>query len=133
MAIVNPLNYGKRLIPHILDDLVLSEPDRVVYSLASFPDQKAHLQTITAGAFARAVDKTAWFLREQLAKRIESQVDGNGKKAILPIGYIGPRKSGEHSAFILFLIHDIDDLRHILLIYGSIKANCGVCCTSFQC
>lgn len=92
MAIANPLNYGKRLIPHILDDLVLSEPDHVIYTLASFPDQKARFQTITAGAFAKAVDKTAWFLREQLAERIESQVDVNGKKAILPIGYIGPRK-----------------------------------------
>lgn len=30
------------------------------------------------------------------------------------------------------LIQAIDDLRHILLIYGSIKANCGVCCVAGQ-
>lgn len=92
MAVIKSQNYGKRLIPHILDGLALSEPNRVIYSLASFPDQKARFQTITAGAFAKAVDKTAWFLHDQLTERIQGQVDGNGKKTILPVGYIGPRK-----------------------------------------
>lgn len=87
MAIDNTQGYGKRLIPQILDSLARSEPDRIIYSLASFPDQTAHFRTITAGAFAKAVDKTAWFLHDRLKERIDAQ----GKK-ILPIGYIGPRK-----------------------------------------
>jgi hypothetical protein len=98
MAIDNTQAYGKRLIPHILDSLARSEPDRVIYSLASFSDHTAHFQTITAGAFAKAVDKTAWFLHDQLKRRNEAQENGNGerqdtsKKGIMPIGYIGPRK-----------------------------------------
>ena len=83
MAIENPRNYGKRLIPQILDDLARSEPNRIIYSLASLSDQTAHFRTITAGAFAKAVDKTAWFLHDQLKDR--------SQKEILPIGYIGPR------------------------------------------
>jgi hypothetical protein len=87
MTIDNTQGYGKRLIPQILDKLACSEPDRIIYSLASFPDQTAHFRTITASAFAKAVDKTAWFLHDRLKERIEV----NGKR-ILPIGYIGPRK-----------------------------------------
>jgi hypothetical protein len=87
MAIDNPHGYGKRLIPQILDSLARSDPDRIIYSLASFPDETAHFRTISASAFAKAVDKTAWFLRDRLKERIEAQ-----GKSILPIGYIGPRK-----------------------------------------
>lgn len=84
MAIDNPQNYGKRLIPQVLDNLARSEPDRIIYSLASFADQTANFRTITAAAFAKAVDKTAWFLHDELKDR--------SGKGILPIGYIGPRK-----------------------------------------
>jgi hypothetical protein len=92
MASDHTQSYGKRLIPQILDELARSEPDRIIYSLASFAEQTAHFQTITAAAFAKAVDKTAWFLQDQLKERIEAQADVSGKKEILPIGYIGPRK-----------------------------------------
>lgn len=90
----NPKMFGKRLIPQIMDDLALSEPDRVVYSLASFSDEAVHLRTITAGAFAKAVDKTAWFLRDHLQGYSEGQGNSGSKNRVLPIGYIGPRKLG---------------------------------------
>jgi hypothetical protein len=98
MANDNTREYGKRLIPQIMEDLARSEPDRIVYSLASFPDQTAHFRTISAAAFAKAVDKTAWFLHDRLRARDGAQENGNGElqdrsnKGILPIGYIGPRK-----------------------------------------
>lgn len=87
MAIDNTKIYGKRLIPQVLDALARAEPDRIIYSLASFADQSAQFQTITAAAFVKAVDKTAWFLHDQLKEHREDP----GKK-IVPIGYIGPRK-----------------------------------------
>lgn len=98
MAAPDATIYGKRLLPHILDSLARSEPDRIIYTLASFPDQDAHFQTITTSAFVKAVDKTAWCLHEQLKGRREPQEIGNGKQqdgsveGIVPIGYIGPRK-----------------------------------------
>ncbi|KIW83143.1 hypothetical protein Z517_02387 [Fonsecaea pedrosoi CBS 271.37] len=114
MAVDNQPRYGKRLLPQILDDLALGEPDRIIYSLASFRNDTAHFQTITARLFAKAVDKTAWWLYNQTREHRETHNEGpdesRGKtdKKILTIGYIGPH-----------------DLRHVLLIYGAIKANCA--------
>lgn len=79
--------YGKRLIPQILDSLASSEPDRVVYSLATSSDNSHKLQPISARNFAKAVDKTAWWLHRQTGKPTFIQT----------VGYIGPRKSNQKS------------------------------------
>ncbi|KAF2420725.1 acetyl-CoA synthetase-like protein [Tothia fuscella] len=124
MTIDNPQNYGKRLIPQILDSLAVAEPDRIIYSLSSFPNGTSHFQPISAGAFTKAVDKTAWWLHNQVRGQDGTQNgdhgEGNGdsSKKILPLGYIGPRSFS-------FIDMRKDDLRHILLIYGAIKANCA--------
>jgi hypothetical protein len=99
MAIENPQHYGKRLIPQILDTLALAEPDRKIYSLASFTNDTASFQTITAHAFVKAVDKTAWWLHRQIKgqtgdQNVANDETNNGiSKKVLPVGYIGPRKS----------------------------------------
>jgi hypothetical protein len=98
MTINNPQNYGKRLIPQILESLALAEPDRMIYSLASLSNGTIDFQGISARAFAKAVDKTAWWLHNQTREQIQSQNGGNdkdldqAKNKILPVGYIGPRK-----------------------------------------
>ena len=75
--------YGKRLIPHILDSLASAEPHRIVYSVATFSDNLHEFRHISARTFAKAVDKTAWWLHNQVGK----------PTAIQTVGYIGPRKS----------------------------------------
>lgn len=75
-------DYGKRLIPQILDGLAATEPDRVVYSVSTFSDSSHGFQQITAGTFAKAVDKTAWWLHSQIEK----------SGSIQAVGYIGPRR-----------------------------------------
>jgi hypothetical protein len=89
-----PQAYGKRLIPQILDNLALAEPDRTVYSIASFSNHSAHFRSISARAFARAVDKTAWWLHNQIRGQNGTQNgdDNEMNNSILSIGYIGPRK-----------------------------------------
>ncbi|KAM7195495.1 acetyl-CoA synthetase-like protein [Rhypophila sp. PSN 637] len=87
--------YGRRLIPHILDDLAANEPDRVVYSVAKSADVSQGLLDISAKAMAQAVDKAAWWLREQIGETSSPKM----------VGYIGPH-----------------DLRYILLTYACIKA-----------
>ncbi|RFU76421.1 transferase family [Trichoderma arundinaceum] len=88
-------DYGKRLLPQILDDLALSEPDRIVYSVAKCSDISQGFQKVSARALAKAVDKTAWWLHNQV-----------GKSTVLEaVGYIGPH-----------------DLRYVLLTYACIKA-----------
>ncbi|KAI1268145.1 hypothetical protein F5Y18DRAFT_442588 [Xylariaceae sp. FL1019] len=90
-------HYGTRLIPQILDDLASAEPDRTLYSVAKSSDISQGFRDVSARAFTKAVDKTAWLLRRKLGENPE----------IRAVGYIGPH-----------------DLRQILLTYACIKANC---------
>ncbi|KPM40578.1 hypothetical protein AK830_g6017 [Neonectria ditissima] len=87
--------YGKRLIPQIMDDLAVAEPERTVFSLATLSGDSLDFKPISARAFANAVDKTAWWLHDQVGR----------PDSIQPLGYIGPH-----------------DLRHILLTYACVKA-----------
>lgn len=75
-------NYGKRLIPQILDNVAATDPDRIVYSIAKSADISQGLQHITAKQFAEAVDKTAWWLQSIVGKSTTLEA----------LGYIGPRK-----------------------------------------
>ena len=76
-------DYGRRLLPHIVDDVASQSPDRIVYSIVNNPDDALSIKHITASTFAKAVDKTAWWLRSLLGTQTP----------VLPVGYIGPRKS----------------------------------------
>ncbi|KAF2764178.1 acetyl-CoA synthetase-like protein [Teratosphaeria nubilosa] len=89
--------YGRRLIPQILDSIAAANPHRVLYSVAAFSDDCYDFHHITAKDLAQAVDKTAWWLRSSL---------GDASN-IRPLAYIGPH-----------------DLCHILLTYASVKAGC---------
>ncbi|RMZ77957.1 hypothetical protein DV738_g4111, partial [Chaetothyriales sp. CBS 135597] len=74
------ISYGRRLIPQIMDKLALVEPDRIVFSVATFSDNAPKFQHISARAFTKAVDKTAWWLQAQVGR----------PTSIQPVGYIGP-------------------------------------------
>jgi hypothetical protein len=75
--------YGRRLLPHIVDEVASESPDRIVYSIVDDPDDAHDIRHITASAFAKAIDKTAWWLNSLVG----------AQTSVLPIGYIGPRKS----------------------------------------
>ena len=74
--------YGRRLIPQILDTLASTEPDRIIYSVASFSNDTHSFRHISARIFANAVNKTAWWLHDQVGK----------PTSIETVGYIGPRE-----------------------------------------
>lgn len=86
---------GRRLIPQIVDNLADADPDRIFYSISSLNDATLSFRHITVRQFANAVDKTAWWLVDQLGS----------SASIQPVGYIG-----QH------------DIRHILLTYACVKA-----------
>ncbi|KAJ5131931.1 Isocyanide synthase-NRPS hybrid crmA [Penicillium atrosanguineum] len=73
--------YGRRLIPQIINELAASEPERTVFSLASLSNGFLKLNPISAQRFTRAVDKTAWWLRDQVGT----------PDLLQPMAYIGPR------------------------------------------
>jgi hypothetical protein len=89
MTVNSKVEYGRRLIPQILDRLALAAPDRVIYSVASFPNDQPSFRDITAREFTKAVDKTAWWLQRQLH---EANGDAISSSKIQALGYIGPRK-----------------------------------------
>jgi hypothetical protein len=80
-------SYGKRLLPQILDDLASTEPDRIIYSVAKSSDISQGFQNVSARVFAKAVDKTAWWLHNQIGKSTTLEA----------VGYIGPRMFRSHS------------------------------------
>ncbi|KAJ5779598.1 hypothetical protein N7457_007318 [Penicillium paradoxum] len=89
------MSYGERLLPQIMDRLAAAEPESIVFSLATSVGDSLDFKHITAQVFTQAIDKTAWWLRNQVGK----------SDSIQPVGYIGPH-----------------DLRHVLLTYACIKA-----------
>lgn len=85
--------YGKRLIPQILDSLASAEPNRIIYSVATFSDISHEFRHISARTFAKAVDKTSWWLHNQLEK----------STLIQTVGYIGPRKLEKNPSSLALL------------------------------
>lgn len=75
--------YGRRLIPQIMDDLAASKPETTVFSLTVLSDGLLKVNPISACQFTRAVDKTAWWLRDQVGT----------PESVQPMAYIGPRMS----------------------------------------
>ncbi|TGJ79002.1 hypothetical protein E0Z10_g9760 [Xylaria hypoxylon] len=90
-----PAPYGRRLLPHIIDSLAVTEPSRTVFSLATASGDSFSFSQISARVFAQAINKTAWWLRSKAGR----------SDSIQPAGYIGPH-----------------DLRHVLLSYACVKA-----------
>lgn len=74
-------SYGRRLIPQIMDQLALDEPNRTVFTLSTMSKNKLEFREISARLFSNAVDKTAWWLLNQVGR----------PESVQPIGYIGPR------------------------------------------
>lgn len=99
MAINSSTQHGKRLIPQILDNLASTEPDRIIYSVVSFSGPSHEFRHISARTFAMAVDKTAWWLRNQVGQPTSVQA----------VGYIGPRKWKETAIKPCNMIVDCTD------------------------
>lgn len=75
-------DYGRRLIPHIVDDLAKSDPERIVYSFPRSQDVSQGFRDVSARELASAIDKVAWQLQNEIGRSSSFET----------IGYIGPRK-----------------------------------------
>lgn len=83
MAMNASIDYGRRLIPQILDSVAAVEPDRILYSVVPSSHDSHDFRHVSARTFAKAVDKTAWWLHNRIG----------ASTSIQAVGYIGPRKS----------------------------------------
>ncbi|KAF2146409.1 uncharacterized protein K452DRAFT_264205 [Aplosporella prunicola CBS 121167] len=87
--------YGRRLIPTIVDELAQEEPDRAVYSIPHSQDVSEGFRDISASVFANAINRTAWWLESEFGRGSNFET----------VGYIGPH-----------------DLRYVILIIACVKA-----------
>jgi len=74
-------DYGRRIIPSIVDERAQSEPDRIVYSTPLSDDVSKGFRDITARQFAATVNKTSWWLHKEVGTSSSFET----------VAYIGPR------------------------------------------
>lgn len=85
-----PANAGARLLPSLVDEIAQSDPTRICYSIAKTSDPADGFFDISAAAFAKAVDRCAWFIHNTL---------GPGER-FPTIAYMGP----QDIVYLIFVI-----------------------------
>ncbi|CAG9983307.1 unnamed protein product [Clonostachys byssicola] len=87
---------GRRLLPHVVDEIAAKEPDRTIYSFTRSKDPKHGFQNVTAQELARAINRCAWYIAKEL---------GTSDQGFPTIAYMGPQ-----------------DVVYAILILASVKA-----------
>ena len=79
--VIDPkIPYGKRLLPHCVDESAKTNPDRIVCKIPKSVDVSQGFVEITIGQVSKAVNHLAYWLEEKLEKK-------NGQQT--PIAYLG--------------------------------------------
>ena len=63
-----PSDYGQRLLPILVDQLSVSDPDRVFLSYQSGPNPKDGYRDFTYKEFAAAVNRYSWWIEKNLGR-----------------------------------------------------------------
>ena len=63
-----PSDLGQRLLPTLVDELSVSDPDRVFLSYQSGPNPKDGDRDVTYKEFAAAVNRYSWWLDKNLER-----------------------------------------------------------------
>ena len=74
--------YGRRLVPRILDELARDEPDHVLYCIPKNDQLDDGFRDITARVFANAVNRTARWLEGEIGRSDVAKT----------VAYAGPRR-----------------------------------------
>lgn len=95
-----PLNYGKRLIPTLIDELATRDATRVFLSLPRTANIKDGFEDITYEDLAHAINVCAWWMECTLQR----------SETFETLNYVGPQ-----------------DLRYVILLFAAIKTGYQVC------
>jgi acyl-coenzyme A synthetase/AMP-(fatty) acid ligase len=90
----SPMDCGRRLIPQLVDEIAFTDPERVFASVPKSSNLDDGYQDVSYNAFARAVNRCAWFLEKELGRSQDQTT----------LFYIGPL-----------------DLRYLVIILGAVK------------
>jgi len=81
---VDEEDYGRRLLPVVVENAATKNPDRVAYSFPITDDPSQGFHDITNKRYANGVNRTAWWIEKSFGKP--------EAKSFPCIGYIGPSK-----------------------------------------
>ncbi|UPK94825.1 hypothetical protein LCI18_005760 [Fusarium solani-melongenae] len=62
------IQHGRRLLPSLVDEIAVSDPGRVFYSVTKTNNPADGFQDINAKTFARAVNRCAWYIEKHLGR-----------------------------------------------------------------
>lgn len=88
-------NYGKRLLPALVDEIAATDPERTFASIPKSSDIGDGFLDVSYCKFARAVNRCAWWLTKELGEHVEPKI----------VLYMGPL-----------------DLRYLIIILAAAKA-----------
>lgn len=74
--------YGRRLVPTIVDDLARDEPNHILYCIPKNDQLENGCRDISARVFANAVNRTAQWIETQIGR----------SDVFKTVAYVGPRK-----------------------------------------
>ena len=74
--------YGRRLIPTLVDDMAVSDPDHVYALIPRNQDFSGGFDVVTSRTLARAVNRAAFWMDRKLGQAAEFET----------IAYLGPSK-----------------------------------------
>jgi hypothetical protein len=77
-------DYGRRLLPQVIDKAAKERPSRIAYSFPIRDDPSDGFHEITNSRYANGVNRTAWWIERSFGKP--------EPKSFPSIGYIGPSK-----------------------------------------
>lgn len=60
--------FGERLLAPLVDELATTDPSRILYSFAKTPNPADGFRDVDASTFARAVNRCAWYMEENLGR-----------------------------------------------------------------
>jgi acyl-CoA synthetase (AMP-forming)/AMP-acid ligase II len=93
---------GKRLIPHIIDQVAQDDPDRCIYAIPRSSNPKHGWEEVTYKRLANAINRAAKILIEDCGPAVPNTFP--------TVAYIGA-----------------NDIRYIIVLVAAIKAGYKVC------
>jgi hypothetical protein len=87
VKVVDAEDYGRRLLPQVIDKAATKRPNRIAYSFPITEDPSEGFHEITNSRYANGLNRTAWWMEKSFGKP--------EPKSFPTVGYIGPSKSEE--------------------------------------
>lgn len=106
-------DYGRRLLPQVIDEAAITDPDHIVYSFTKTDNPADGFHRITNRRYANAVNRVAWLIEKGFGKPEPGSFPS--------IGYIGPSMSLRTTLIILLADMLSDDFRYAMLAVAAVK------------